>query len=137
MLDIPIFKSFSDSLHQISTIDNKVTISILTSNSEENVQKFIDKHKLIYIKNIYSNSSLFGKNRSIKSYIKHNNLDPKNVLYVGDEVRDMEGAKKAGVGSLAVGWGYDPIIKLEQTQPDYLAKSPGEAKQFIISFLNK
>ena len=113
MTDIPIFKDFSDSLSKIYSKDSKTTMSILTSNSEENVQKFLTKHQLNYFTEIYSNSSLFGKNRSINSYIKRHKLNPKNVLYIGDEVRDMEGAKKSGVISLAVSWGYDPIHKLE------------------------
>lgn len=137
MISIPIFQDFSQSLADISSANQKVVFSILTSNSEENVKKFIDKHQLKYITNIFSNSSLFGKHRSIRSYIKHYSLNPKNILYIGDEVRDMEGAKKANVASMAVGWGYDPISKLESTEPNYLAKTPEEAKKFIQDFLNQ
>ena len=56
-------------------------------------------------------------------------LHPSNVLYVGDEVRDIEAAKKAGIRIAAVTWGYNSKKALEAYKPDYLVTKPEELLQ--------
>jgi hypothetical protein len=42
------------------------------------------------------------------------------VLYVGDEVRDMEAARKASVDIAAVGWGFHSLAILADERPKFL-----------------
>ena len=43
----------------------------------------------------------------INKIIKQNQAQKNNVFYVCDEVRDIEAARKSGIQSIAVTWGYN------------------------------
>jgi phosphoglycolate phosphatase-like HAD superfamily hydrolase len=58
-------------------------------------------------------------------------LDPSKVFYIGDETRDIEAAKKAGIKSIAVTWGYNTKAILDNSNPDFLCESTDALKETI------
>ena len=50
-----------------------------------------------------------------------------------DEVRDIEAARKSGIKSVAVTWGYNSKDALLKENPDFLINSPDELRNIIIS----
>lgn len=109
-------------------------LGILTSNSEENVRKFIEKNKLSIFDFIYSGSSIFGKSKILKSCIQTRKLSNKDVIYVGDETRDIEAAKKLKITSIAVSWGFNKREILASQNPDYLIDRPSELINIFVQF---
>jgi len=105
-------------------------IGILTSNSETNVLAFIARHRLPYFHFVRTSSKLFGKGRAMRRILKAEGLPPERVLYVGDETRDIEAAKEAGLRMAAVGWGYNALTALSALDPDHLLEHPGELLRF-------
>ena len=101
-------------------------IGILTSNSETNVLAFIARHRLPYFHFVRTSSKLFGKSREMSRILKAEGLLPERVLYVGDETRDIEAAKEAGLRMAAVDWGYNASSALASLAPEYLLTHPGE-----------
>ena len=99
-------------------------LGILTSNSKDNVGFFLKHNRLELFDFIYSGADLFGKDKTIKKMIKNQNLDRKNVVYFGDEVRDIEACQKAGVKIVAVGWGMNSPLALKSANPEQLITSP-------------
>ena len=49
-------------------------------------------------------------------------LDPAECVYVGDDLRDMQAARAAGMQSVAAGWGYGEA--LESWKADRMATQP-------------
>ena len=47
-------------------------------------------------------------------------LVSQDIIYVADEVRDIEAARKAGVKIICVSWGYNDKSSLEKNNPDAL-----------------
>jgi phosphoglycolate phosphatase-like HAD superfamily hydrolase len=47
-------------------------------------------------------------------------------MYIGDETRDIEAAKKIGIGVVAVTWGYQAGDILKAASPDALVEHPGD-----------
>ena len=45
---------------------------------------------------------------------------------MGDEIRDIEAARKAGVRVASVGWGYNHVDALRERQPDELLLTVAE-----------
>lgn len=98
---------------------------IVSSNSRENIEKFLAKNGLAGIfSDIYPVSSLWGKSRVLKKMMAGENLRADNVAYVGDEIRDIEAARKAGVRIVAVAWGFNTGAALRNHNPDYFAEKP-------------
>lgn len=108
-------------------------LMILTSNDQENVEIFLKKHKLEMFEKVHAGSSLFGKSRHINKIIKKNELYKETVLYIGDEVRDIEAARKSKILSIAVTWGYNAKNILEKHKPTIVVDNPKE----LLSSISK
>lgn len=57
--------------------------------------------------------------------------DPKRVLMVGDRLHDINGAKKCGLDSLGVLFGYGSREELTKAGATYLAESVQEIERFV------
>jgi len=101
-------------------------LGMITSNSKENVKKFLKKNNLDLFDFVYSGSSIFGKNRLISKALKERKLRPDETFFVGDETRDIEAARKAKIKIIAVSWGFNSKEVLKKQKPDFLINKPAE-----------
>ncbi|ELS00348.1 haloacid dehalogenase superfamily enzyme, subfamily IA [Xenococcus sp. PCC 7305] len=107
-------------------------LGIVTSNVEKNVIMFLQKNNLEYLFDfIYSGTNIFGKHRIINEIVRKRKLKKTDVIYVGDETRDIRSARKSGIGIIAVGWGFNSQEILAEYQPDFLAANPTELLEAI------
>ena len=106
-------------------------LGILTSNSEENVAVFLRKFDLEVFEFVHTSSKLAGKGRIIRKILKRLRMKPKEVLLVGDEVRDVEAAQETGVHVAAVSWGYNSLKALAGANPDHLVGTPVALAELI------
>ncbi len=107
-------------------------LQIMSSNSQPLVRQFLKQHGLLqYFTDIEGNVGLFGKAPVLRRIMKHHNLTRSQVIYVGDEVRDIEGAKKARVPIVSVGWGYNTPESLRATHPTYYAEGPAKLVEIL------
>ena len=99
---------------------------ILSSNSRENILYFLDNFDMDFFVGIKSSPGLFGKQRTLGQLTREFRISKKEALYVGDELRDIEACRGAGVAVMAVTWGYDSPALLARGNPDLTANSPEE-----------
>ena len=92
-------------------------MGILTSNSSQNVKEFLKNHQLDVFDFTHSVSKFWGKSSGLKRLIRKYKLKPDHLLYIGDEIRDLEAAKKAGIRFAAVTWGYNSSKALKACHP--------------------
>lgn len=105
--------------------DMGIKIAIITTNSKTNVRLFLEKHNVDYF-DFISSTTMFGKESKIKKIIKKEKLNNNEVLYVGDEIRDIHAANRAGIDIASVVWGYNTIESLMKNKPQYLVYEPAE-----------
>ncbi len=113
-------------------------MGILSSNSADNVRTFLGKRGLLdCFSFIEAGVSLFGKPQRINNVVKKEKADPDKVIYIGDETRDMEAARKSKVSGLAVCWGANEREAMETEGPTYCIDEPSElirvARDFAAS----
>lgn len=102
-------------------------LGILSSNSADNVRMFIKRFELLdCFSFIEAGVSLFGKPHRIANVLKKMSIEPSIAMYVGDETRDMEAARKTHVSGLAVCWGANGREAMETEGPDYCIDDPAE-----------
>lgn len=111
------------------------TLGIVSSNSKESIKKFLEINNLEIFDFIHTNSRIFGKSNSLKRLLKKNNLDTANAIYIGDEIRDIDAAKKTGIKIISVTWGVNTMDKLASYNPDFLTKSPRELLTLLMSII--
>lgn len=100
---------------------------ILTSNSVENANLFLETHDAIDLFDfVTSTSKLTGKSRYLKRILKEYSLKRHELIYIGDETRDVVSAKKAGVPVAAVTFGFNAEEALKKENPDFLCRTPEE-----------
>ena len=113
-----------EALRELQTLG--FALGIITSNTELNVQIFLRSHELELFDFVRCSSKLLGKARMIRSVIRRQHVRAADILFVGDETRDIEAAKKAGIRIAAVTWGYNSRRSLEAMKPDFVFESPKE-----------
>ena len=109
-------------------------LGILTSNSEPNVRAFLKKQNLELFDFIESSSKLLGKGSVLRRLMKERHLKPREILLIGDELRDIEAAQETGVHMAAVTWGYNSRAALEAAAPDYLFETPTQVVEFLADW---
>jgi HAD superfamily hydrolase (TIGR01549 family) len=98
---------------------------ILTSNATENVDLFLRTHGLRdQFDFISSTSKLTGKAKHLKAIRKTFSLKNEELLYIGDELRDVKASQKAGIPIAAVTWGFNSRESLAASKPNYLFDTP-------------
>lgn len=58
--------------------------------------------------------------------------DRSTVIMVGDRRYDIEGARRAGLHSMGVLYGYGSREELESAGPDYIVETPAEAGEILV-----
>lgn len=101
-------------------------LGILTSNSKENIEKFLSVNKLGIFEFVYCSGNLFGKSGSLRNILNKYNLKKEEVIYVGDEVRDIEACQKVGIEMIAVTWGFNSRETLVKYKPQFIIDKPEE-----------
>ena len=97
-----------------------VAIAIVSSNAEANVRRVLGRSLSAHVSHFACGSSLTGKAVKIQKLLKQCDVPPDAVLAIGDEVRDIEAARAAGIACGAVGWGYATAPALARHSPDWV-----------------
>lgn len=106
-------------------------LAIISSNRKENIDKFIKFNKLNVFDFVHGKTDLFGKAGYLEKFIKDFNLKKSEVIYIGDEIRDVEACKKVGIKIIGVSWGLHTFEALQKNGVDYIVKKPSEILKII------
>lgn len=93
---------------------------IVSSNSGRNIKALLPPATLALIDRLDCGSSLLGKKEKFLKVAEGLRVPTHEVLCIGDESRDIEAAREAGMDSVAVTWGYAGKAILERSSPTYL-----------------
>ncbi|MEO0456250.1 MAG: HAD hydrolase-like protein [Cyanobacteria bacterium P01_A01_bin.114] len=112
-------------IHELAAQDHQLMIA--SSNSPHNIHHFLAQHGLEKaFSHVHANIGLLGKTRILKRIQHRNSLHPAQMLYVGDETRDIEAAQRANIQIAAVSWGFSSRAALQRQQPSFLLDKPAE-----------
>lgn len=101
------------------------SLAVITSNTPEAVWAFLAVHSLEHcFVSVDGGGTLFRKGKLINQCLEKHQFTPKDTVYVGDEVRDIDAARFAGVSPVAVTWGFNSREALVAAQPDWLVDEP-------------
>ncbi len=104
---------------------------IISSNRKENIDKFIKFNKLNIFDFVHGKTDLFGKAGYLKKFLKDFNLKKSEVIYIGDEIRDVEACHKVGIKMIGVSWGLNTVEALKKNGVDYIVNKPIDILKII------
>ena len=103
---------------------------VMSSNSQVNVQKVLDARSLSqYFSYIKGGIGLLGKPKGLRQLMAQENLDLEDCIYIGDEPRDVEGARKVGMPCISVTWGFNAPELLRDHHPLAVVATPQELRK--------
>lgn len=128
------YDGVAEALHELKA--DGYSLAIISSNATQSIDKFLGRHKLAqYFDSVEGYAGLRGKPKLIRALIKKRQGTAQQTIYVGDEPRDVEAAKKAGVWSVAVTWGFGGETILAAHEPTLLVDKTSELAGAINEIL--
>ena len=108
------------------------TLFITSANSSHNIRHMLRAQGILScFRAIRSSAGITGKPALLHQLVVRYRLSRRVTWYVGDEVGDVKAAHRAGLQSLAVGWGFADPKKLKAVSPTALAASPEDIVRII------
>jgi len=127
---IALFDGVVPLLQQLA--ENGVRIALVTSNAEHNARAILGPANAALIDWFECGASLFGKAPRYRRVLRKSKVALADAISIGDETRDVVAAKKVGIASGAVLWGYANRDALTQLEPDILFDSPDQVRQILL-----
>lgn len=129
ILPIPELKEILQKIHS-----QGIPMGILSSNSKQNVHAFLENHKMDHLfKFVQTTSKVWSKDSSLKKILQQYQLQANQIIYVGDELRDIAAAHRIKAKVIAVTWGFNSSSSLKAHNPDYIINHPSALLDLILT----
>lgn len=109
-----------------------VRLAVVSSNSYQNVRQVLGPDNVRLVETFACGVSLFGKAAKLRGVLGKCEVPRRDAIYIGDEVRDIEAAREAGVASGAVAWGYNTVEALEACAPSQIFITVDEILETVV-----
>lgn len=110
-----------------------ISYALLSSNSRDNVSKFLLRNNLCGFDWVEGTDGILAKHKKLRRQIRRHRLHKNLLYYIGDESRDVEAARRCGVKSIAVTWGFHTRQHLVSARPDWLVSQPREILDIVAA----
>lgn len=122
LLDVAPVPGIPDAIGGLA--DAGYRLCVLSSSSEDYIRTYLARHGIKGIDFVGTSNLLLGKAKALGKIARSEAISLRELLYVGDELRDLEAAKKAGCLFAGVAWGYTSVETLEAKGVDLICRSP-------------
>ncbi len=121
------FPGIVETLRQLSAAHPTL---IITANSSQTVQRFLDAHTLDAVKGVLGSDTETSKVKKIRAARRM--FPGHRPYYMGDTKGDMIEARRAGAIPVGVGWGWHDSERLQTARP---ARIVADQKALLALFL--
>ena len=101
-------------------------LAVVSSNATSNIRQVLGAENAGLIRLFEGGISAFGKPPKIRKVMRRLHVSPAETLLIGDEIRDIQAARKAGVACGVVSWGYTHLSALESYAPEIIFRQVDE-----------
>lgn len=90
----------------METLESKgYRLGIVSSSRQDTIEAIVSHYELPV--DFVASGKLFNKAQSLRDTLKNERLELSEVLYIGDEVRDVEACHQVGLDIISVTWGLN------------------------------
>ncbi|MCD0505305.1 HAD-IA family hydrolase [Bordetella petrii] len=114
--NVRLFDGMAQSLQELRATG--LRLAVVSSNSAANVRRVLGPQAAQWFDDFECGTDMFGKSAKLKRLLARHRVAPQRCVLVGDEMRDIDAARKAGVRAAAVAWGYNHVDALRSHAPD-------------------
>ena len=114
---IPLFPGVDRLLNELTA--RGVTIAMVSSDSESNVRHVLGDLAAL-VSHYACGAGLFGKSAKYRRILNRTGIPVDDTISIGDEIRDIDAAREAGIDFGAVSWGYTNAAALQARAPNFM-----------------
>jgi phosphoglycolate phosphatase len=129
MGELPLFPGVEAMLRALKGAG--LRLALVSSDSEENARAQLGVATAMLFSHYDCDTAIFGKAAKFRRLVKRAG-DASRVIAIGDEVRDIEAARSAGIACAAAAWGYATPEALYRAKPDIVFRSVEEIAQRLL-----
>jgi phosphoglycolate phosphatase len=107
-------------------------LALVSSDSETNARVKLGAAAALF-SHFDCSASLFGKAAKFRRILKRAGVAPAQAIAIGDESRDIEAARAAGIACGAVTWGYAAPRALRAHGPDHVFDCVDDIPRALIA----
>lgn len=115
--EVALFPGAAPMLARLAASD--ITIAIVSSNSEAVIRRTLGRASA-HVTHFGCGASLWGKSAKFSAVIRQVGALRQETIAIGDEIRDIDAARRAGITSGAVTFGYNTGASLRACGPDLI-----------------
>lgn len=109
-----------------------VRLAIVSSNAERNVDSVLGAGLRALFDDADCAAALSGKHARLRRLQRRAGVAASEAVYIGDEIRDIVAARRAGITAGAVTWGYNRAAALRRHRPDLVFDQVAEITGRLI-----
>ena len=129
MHDIALFPGASEMLFALH--EAGVKLALVSSNAEANVRHVLGPAAGV-VDHYACGASLWGKAQKFAAVLRALRQSPAKTIAIGDEMRDIDAAKQAGLAAGVMTFGYNSRKALEGHAPDFLFDDYDGLKRTVV-----
>lgn len=126
-------KLFPEVCEFIKKIRKKYALVIASSGKQENIKNLLAKNGMGRSFDLILANSETSKEGMIKEILNKFNTKPEKVIMITDTVGDIKAAKKCGLKTIAVTWGFHSRTTLRTAQPNFIVSTLEELSKILIN----
>ena len=116
-------KLFPETSSFLKRISKKYVVTIVSSGHQKNVEDLLVLNKVRSLFDLVIANTATTKADAIKGILTKFKVKPKETIMITDTVGDIKVAKKVGLKTIAVTWGFHSAKLLRSTKPGFVANS--------------
>jgi phosphoglycolate phosphatase len=126
---IPLFDGIETMLTTLAA--GGIRLALVSSDTEANAREKLGPSAALF-SDFDCSASIFGKAQKFRRVVKRSGIDPREAIAIGDETRDIEAARAAGIACGAVTWGYAAPRALRDRAPDLVFERMEEIAEALL-----
>lgn len=141
--DIGIFENelYEGIVPMLIALNSKgMRLGVASSKPQVFVERILEHFNIARYFQVVVGSELDGRRvnkdevveEALRQLFGENPVDKSQVYMIGDRSYDVEGARKAGVESVGVTYGYGGMEELKAAKADYIVRSVEELQKFLL-----
>lgn len=119
---VPVFAGAEAMLRELR--EAGLILAIVSSNTERNIRRAFGPDMAGLFSHFACGAGLFGKAPKFRQIARRAGVEHAQCLCIGDEIRDFEAAREAGMDFGAVGWGFTSPAALQALGPAFMFAHP-------------
>ncbi|MGM0462994.1 MAG: HAD hydrolase-like protein [Fibrobacterota bacterium] len=135
--DLQIISGLEDVCVELKSLGFQ--LGIISTNNKKNIYEFLEQKNIAHIFDFLMcdrGPFLTVKHRTLKKFMRNKKLSPRDIVYIGDELRDILACRSVGIPIVSVTWGWECRELLDKNNAGNVVDTTEELPAFVQSAYN-